>query len=231
MGGNSCSLCFALPAFAARFPAVQHFARRGEKSLQQGLVILRPSTCARAAQIGCTASTKPARWPLLAPRRALAVLAVLLSAPLPPAAAQAIPEPDVEDVLKTPLRNLNIDRRDIPPVLLEAMQNPYEAAGLKTCAAIIAEIAQLDAVLGADYDIAENKGTDRVSEGRIAQSVVGSFIPFRGILREVTGAASNERLLRTAYTAGMARRAFLKGLGLGRGCKYPARPKPQASSE
>jgi hypothetical protein len=44
-------------------------------------------------------------------------------------------------------------------------------------------------------------------------------------VREVTGAASNERALQAAYTAGMARRAFLKGLGRGRGCAYPARPK------
>jgi hypothetical protein len=158
------------------------------------------------------------------------VLAVLAAMPLP-AAAQVMPEPGVEDVVKTPLRDLNIDRREIPPVLLAAMQNPYETAGLKTCKAIIADIAQLDQVLGADYDIAADDGIDRLSEGRIAQSVVGSLIPFRGILREVTGAASNDRTLRAAYTAGMARRAFLKGLGLGRGCKYPARPKPQAEND
>ena len=57
-----------------------------------------------------------------------------------------------------------------------------------------------------------------------------SILPFRGVVREVTGAAVNERLLRAAYTAGMARRAFLKGWGLGRGCAYPARPKVLAPS-
>ena len=164
----------------------------------------------------------------MVPRHALAALAVLAAAPLP-AAAQVMPEPDAKEVAKTPLRDLNIDGRDIPPVLLAAMQNPYDAAGLKNCNAIIADIAALDMVLGADYDIAEDDGNDRLSEGRIGQSVVGSFIPFRGILREVTGAASNDRTLRAAYTAGMARRAFLKGLGMGRGCKYPARPKPAAA--
>jgi molybdopterin synthase catalytic subunit len=80
-------------------------------------------------------------------------------------------------------------------------------------------------VLGADYDIAEEDGEKRLSEGRIGQSVVGAFIPFRGIVREATGAAENDRTLRAAYTAGMARRAFLKGLGIGKGCAYPARPK------
>jgi hypothetical protein len=51
---------------------------------------------------------------------------------------------------------------------------------------------------------------------------------FRSIVREATGAASNERALQAAFTAGMVRRGFLKGVGLGRGCKYPARPRPAA---
>jgi hypothetical protein len=152
-------------------------------------------------------------------------LMLALAAPAP-LLAQAMPEPDVTEVAKTPLRDLNIDGRDIPPALKIAVANPYEITRLKTCNAIIADIAELDSVLGADYDIAADDGNDRLSEGRIGQSVVGSFLPFRGILREVTGAAENDRALRAAYTAGMVRRGFLKGVGLGRGCKYPARPKP-----
>jgi len=155
----------------------------------------------------------------------LAALLVLAAAPALPVHAQAMPEPDAEEVAKTPLRDLNIDGRDIPAVLQKAVLNPYATEGLGKCNAIVAEIAALDMELGADYDIAEDDGSDRISEGRIGQSIVGSVIPFRGILREVTGAADNDRALRAAYTAGMARRAFLKGLGLGRGCAYPARPK------
>ncbi len=146
-----------------------------------------------------------------------------------PLGAQVIPEPDAAEVAKTPLRDLNIDARDIPEVLAAAERDPYATAGLGKCKAIIAEIAALDSVLGADYDIAEDRGGDRLSEGRIGQSVVGSILPFRGILREVTGAADNDRKLRAAYTAGMVRRAFLKGWGLGRGCAYPARPKAAAT--
>lgn len=139
--------------------------------------------------------------------------------------AQVIPEPDVEEVAKTPLRDLNIEARAVPEVLQTAMADPYATTGLARCNALVSAIAELDRVLGADYDIAEDDGSDRISEGRIGQSVVGSVIPFRGILREVTGAADNDRRLRAAYTAGMVRRAFLKGWGLGRGCAYPARPK------
>lgn len=174
--------------------------------------------------------TQPVRSSSKVPR-ACAALALLAAPPALPAAAQVVPEPDVAEVAKTPLRDLNIDGRDIPEVLQTAAANPYQTAHLDSCNTIIADIAALDEVLGADYDIAEDDGNDRLSEGRIGQSVVGSVIPFRGILREVTGAASNERSLRAAYTAGMVRRAFLKGLGLGRGCKYPARPKPLANDD
>lgn len=171
--------------------------------------------------------TPPVRYSSKGPRL---LLAAALFAPQP-AAAQVVPEPDAAEVAKTPLRDLNIDARDIPEALKVAVENPYETTRLKTCNAIVADIAELDRVLGADYDIAEDDGNDRLSEGRIGQSVVGSLLPFRGILREVTGAASNDRALRAAYTAGMVRRGFLKGLGMGRGCKYPARPKPLAKGK
>lgn len=161
-------------------------------------------------------------------RATLMGLALVFAAP---AGAQVVPEPDAAEVAKTPLRDLNIDARDIPAVLQVASRDPYALSGLDSCDAIVTDIAALDMVLGADYDIAENDGSDRLSEGRIGQSVVGSILPFRGILREVTGAAGNDRALRAAYTAGMVRRAFLKGWGLGRGCDYPARPKQTAPEE
>jgi len=160
-------------------------------------------------------------------------LALFAAAPLD---AQVIPDPDATEVAKTPLRDLNIDGRDIPEPLRIAVQDPYEIARMTDCNAIVADIAVLDRVLGADYDIAvsengENNGLPDVNMGKVGQSVVGSLIPFRGVVREVTGAADNDRLVRAAYTAGMVRRAFLKGLGMGRGCEYPARPKPVTDAE
>ncbi|MDP5102528.1 MAG: hypothetical protein NWP98_01220, partial [Erythrobacter sp.] len=140
----------------------------------------------------------------------LAGMAILAA----PAAAQVVPDPDAMEVAKTPLRDLNIDARDIPEVLLASARDPYALTGLDTCDAIVIQIAALDTELGADFDIADSDGNDRFSEGRIGQNVVGSFLPFRGIVREVSGAASNDRALRAAYTAGMVRRSFLKGLGL-----------------
>lgn len=156
------------------------------------------------------------------PLAALAAFGWGLAAPL---AAQVIPEPDAKEVAKTPLRDLNIDGRDIPEALQVAVRDPYATAGMGECNALVSAIADLDMVLGADYDIAEDNGQKRISEGRIAQGLVGSIIPFRGLVREATGAASADRALNAAYTAGMVRRSFLKGWGLGRGCAYPARPK------
>lgn len=155
----------------------------------------------------------------------LATLAALGWGLAAPVAAQVMPEPDAKEVAKTPLRDLNIDARDIPEVLQAAARDPYATGGLAKCDALVSTIAELDMVLGADYDIAEDNGEKRISEGRIGQSVVGSIIPFRGLVREASGAAEADRDLRAAYTAGMVRRSFLKGWGLGRGCAYPARPK------
>jgi hypothetical protein len=160
-----------------------------------------------------------------------AALAALACFAAMPATAQVMPEPDAAEVAKTPLRDFNIDARDIPEVLQAAARDPYARAGLGKCDTLVRQIADLDMVLGADYDISDDDGEKRLSQGRVGQSVVGSIIPFRGILREVTGAAGNDRDLRAAYTAGMVRRSFLKGWGMGRGCAYPARPKTAAKGK
>jgi len=160
----------------------------------------------------------------------LAAMLMLACAGTAAAHAQSMPGPDATEVAKTPLSDLNIDGRDIPEVLITAARAPYAIPAGGNCKAIVNDIAALDTVLGADYDIANEDGNDRFSEGRIGQSVVGSILPFRGILREVTGAASNDRALRAAYTAGMVRRSYLKGLGLGKRCAYPARPKVTGNS-
>ncbi|SMQ74728.1 hypothetical protein SAMN06297468_2900 [Altererythrobacter xiamenensis] len=132
-------------------------------------------------------------------------------------------EPDMGDVATTPISDLNIAKDDIPEVLLTAARGPYAPANAPGCDGIEKAIADLDRVLGPDYDLEDHEG-DRLSEGRIAQSIVGSFIPFRSIIREVSGAADHQRDFQAAIMAGMVRRAFLKGLGQASGCPYPARP-------
>jgi hypothetical protein len=127
-----------------------------------------------------------------------------------------------KDVALTPLSDLNIRKGEIPPLLIAAQERPYDLTGMTRCPQIAAAIGELDAVLGEDLDVAQAKG-QRMSAGRVAQSVVGNFIPFRGIIREVSGANNQERKIQTAIYAGTARRSFLKGVGQQRGCRYPAR--------
>lgn len=162
-------------------------------------------------------------------RRALAI--VLAMATVQPLAAQDQPpsepirnqSPDAEDVALTPLRDLNLSKDPIPELLVTAEAAPYDTTGLKKCRDIAAAIADLDAILGPDLDVMAEED-DRLSMGRVARSAVGSFIPFRSIVREVTGAADHQRDFQRAIHAGAVRRGFLKGLGQERGCAYPARP-------
>jgi hypothetical protein len=134
-------------------------------------------------------------------------------------------EPDAMDVARTPLEDFNIDSDEIPLVLINARDRTYDDTGLIGCNHIEAEIAALKAVLGDDFDQPLDEES-RMSVGRVAQSVVGSFIPFRGIVREVSGANKKRREWQQAVMAGMVRRGYLKGMGEQRGCEYPARPLP-----
>ena len=156
-------------------------------------------------------------------------LALLLVAAAPTALGQtAVAPPNVTaaNVITTPLSQLNITKNDIPPVLLTARGRPYDLSGLGTCRAIQNEVGALNAVLGDDIDISSEKsGAEKLGNevGSIAKSVITSFIPFNGAIREVSGAATSERQWQVALYAGASRRAFLKGYGQARGCSYPAR--------
>lgn len=126
------------------------------------------------------------------------------------------------DVAATPITDLNIRKDEIPQILLAAQAKPYDTADLGRCSQIAAAVGELDTVLGEDIDLPQVESR-RVSPGRVAQSVVGSFIPFRGVVREISGANAQQRQVQAAIQAGIARRSFLKGMGQAKGCRYPAR--------
>ncbi len=156
---------------------------------------------------------------------ALAVLTLAASAPsIAGEPEKPVTQRDVTagDVAATPMTDLNLRKGEIPPILTAAVEQVYTLAGLTTCQQLAAAIGELDAVLGDDLDTPK-EGERRTTPGRLAQSVVGSFIPFRGIIREVSGANSKQRELQAAIQAGVARRSFLKGYGQAKGCRYPAR--------
>lgn len=143
--------------------------------------------------------------------------------------AQSVVDPNVkaEDIPMQPLRDLNIDGKDLPPLLLDIGNDPYSVEGIASCAHLAQAIADIDILIGSDIDDPQErsrlqKGVN--SAGRVAGSIVGGIIPFRGVVREISGAKGEERRLRLLVNAAMARRGFLKGIGLAKECPYPARP-------
>jgi hypothetical protein len=119
------------------------------------------------------------------------------------------------------------DGKEVPPKLLAIQEYPYSLAGLGKCGALVKEITELNEVLGPDVNEQVDKDRAKKREetaGRVAGTVAGGIIPFRGLIGEVTGANAERRRYAMAVYAGTVRRGFLKGVGLERGCKAPARP-------
>jgi len=125
---------------------------------------------------------------------------------------------DAGEVVTQPVRDVGLDKKKIPPVLLDAADDPYSTRGASTCAALTGSIRELNAELGPDFGVdAQGKKTSLAKVGGAA--VVNSLIPFRGVVREVSGAAAADRRLAAATQAGIARRGFLRGLYTQRRCR------------
>lgn len=145
----------------------------------------------------------------------------------PATASTEEPAGDVEETAKKageiatqPVRDLGIDKVEIPPVLVRATEYPYAAEGTESCEQLAATVVELNQALGPDFQVANAEGEDKV--GKVAEAggkaIVNSLIPFRGVVRELTGAAAAKRRLDDAVDAGYARRGFLRGLQQAKGC-------------
>jgi hypothetical protein len=69
-------------------------------------------------------------------------------------------------------------------------------------------------VLGPDLDAADEQEDDSEFDASgLLSGAIGGIVglPYRSIVRRLSGAAGRERVLRDAIFAGMVRRAFLKG--------------------
>ncbi len=155
-----------------------------------------------------------------------AILAAPLSAASPGEKPKDMREM-IGDSVMQPLADVNIRRREIPPELIAIRDDPYATTGIRTCNQIISEVRKMDSALGKDFDqIALEGRAQKRKETAIgaAGSVITSFIPFRGVIREVSGANKADQLYREAIFAGAVRRAYLKGLGQQRRCRAPGRP-------
>jgi hypothetical protein len=137
---------------------------------------------------------------------------------------------NLQGAAKAPLRDLNLMRTEIPEVLLQAMADPYQKPpGRLSCAQLTQLITPLDQALGADLDEPSVDEDDVMDKGRGATlgavaGVAEGAIPFRGWVRQLTGAQKHDRIVQAAILAGGVRRGYLKGLGESRGCGPPATP-------
>ena len=137
--------------------------------------------------------------------------------------------------VSTPLNDLNITRTEIPQ-RLALIVSSYETLPKADCRSIAVEVVELTNILGPDTDAPPNSQDAGLKMGDDAAALIlkqvtstmADFIPFRSAVREATGASAHERRLRAAYERGVARRAYLKGVGAAKGCAPPAAPQPGA---
>lgn len=166
------------------------------------------------------------------PHAPLALTAFLaLGGALAACASQPMPQPGQEGgmsrAVQQPMRDLSLIRDRAPPALQRAVAQPYDRDEVKTCPQVIHEIAELDGALGPDLKPGDKPGSG-LSIGGLAGDLVGGAVglPFRGILRQVSGAEQRDKELRAAVLAGMVRRGFLKGRLAEMSCDAPATPIP-----
>lgn len=120
-----------------------------------------------------------------------------------------------------PARDIGASKREIPPVLQRAYADPYNVIRTKDCRFLLREISALNEIIGDDYNSQNEYSESKV--GKFAEAggktIVNSIIPFRGVIREVTGAAPDDRRMSAAVDAGLARRGFLRGISYKQGCR------------
>ena len=146
----------------------------------------------------------------------------------------------VAQAVTSPLSDLNLVHAPIPPVLRTAAKSPYAVPADNACEALVEEVKALDEVLGTDLDApasASNPGLVERGAKEVGNAAVGALkntaeglVPFRGWVRKLSGAERYSKEVAAAIAAGTVRRAYLKGLGEGRGCPAPAAPsrRPEA---
>lgn len=124
----------------------------------------------------------------------------------------------IDEAATGPLRDVGIVRRAPDPVLAAVADAPYALTEPVDCAGLRAEIAVLDGVLGPDVDATPQSKSNAVDD--LASGAVGGLVdvPFRGVIRRLSGSDARDKALRRAILAGQLRRAFLKGVAVARAC-------------
>jgi hypothetical protein len=137
------------------------------------------------------------------------------------------------DAVKSPFIDLNFTRDEIPAKLQTISGSPYALPSPLQCKVVREELKELDALLGSDMQsLTNDEDVDYAQEGADAlqSTAIGfvagkvSIIPFRGMVRRITGAAQHEKEYARAYETGKLRRAYLKGWSSALKCDKVKKP-------
>lgn len=150
-------------------------------------------------------------------RRRLIGLTGMLAAGLVAGCASAPPKGGQAGA-SSPGQSLGLIGPTTPDLLAAVRKAPYATPTSSGCAAIWADVAALDEVLGPDVDAPA--APERRVSSLVTSTVVG-FVPYRGVIRFVGGASRKERARAQAVLAGMARRGYLRGLAQAGSCARP----------
>ena len=144
------------------------------------------------------------------------------------ACASVADAPPVMHAAGTPLSDMNLVQAPIPAVLTLAQRQPYAMPADPSCGVLAQEVRALDEVLGADVDTPATtdrpslieRGVDLANEEVVGtvRRTAEAVVPYRRWVRKLSGAERYSQQVQAAIAAGTARRAFLKGMALGRGC-------------
>jgi hypothetical protein len=150
------------------------------------------------------------------------------------------------EAVQTPIRDIGLIEDAIPADLEKYAQDAYAMPEPMTCEEIFKQIARINVLLGADPSApALENGVAIVQKGeyitrggqaaqaRVADTVTGyvNIMPFRSVVRYLSGAERHVRDIDEAQRAGIARRSFLTGLAEGHDCgpmPTPAKPATAA---
>jgi hypothetical protein len=139
----------------------------------------------------------------------------------------------IGSAVQQPFRDVSLVRDEPPEILKRAAAAPYDLQLPLDCSAAFAEIAALDAVLGLDVDKVDVNKKINIDAGGLTAGAIGSVIglPFRAVIRTVSGAEFREKVLADAILSGVARRAFLKGAAHAAECGEPPTPNSLQSPQ
>lgn len=157
-------------------------------------------------------------------RRTLALLTIIFAAGCTtPYSSSPSTGDKARQAMSQPFADLNLFHTDIPHALLIAGQTPFSPPASLYCGVLANEIATLTTHLGPVLSAfgakssANSSTTDDAVWGAV-RSASGGIIPFRGVVRWMSGAEQRDRDLARAVLAGFVRRAYLEGIRDERRC-------------